>query len=311
MPRSHFLALAALGLAVSTGAQTATNGQHNAGVQAQANASASASANASGEGSKSQNSTTAGSSSSAASSTSVSASGNPASVSLSKDTSVNATLLTTLDARHSKPGDRVEAQVAQDVRQDGHVVLKKGSHLTGHVTSAQERSKDHAESSLGVVFDHALMKGGQEMPMNLSIQALAAAASQSSASLGEDEGMVASSGSLASSGGAGARGGLLGSAGGAVSGASGVAGGIAGNAGQAVNGTAGAATHSVTSTAGSAGGLNAAGQLTSGSSGVFGLQGLNLTSAASNGTQASVVNSTSRNVHLDSGTQMMLQAVNQ
>ena len=309
MPRSHFLALAALGLAVSTGAQTATNGQHNAGVQAQANASASASANASGEGSKSQNSTTAGSSSSAASSTSVSASGNPASVSLSKDTSVNATLLTTLDARHSKPGDRVEAQVAQDVRQDGHVVLKKGSHLTGHVTAAQERSKDHAESSLGVVFDHALMKGGQEMPMNLSIQALAAA-TQSSASLGDDEGMVASSGSLASPGGAGARGGLLGGASGTVNGASGVAGSVAGNAGQTINGTAGAATHSVTSTTGSAGGLNAAGQLTSGSSGVFGLQGLNLTSAASNGTQASVVNSTSRNVHLDSGTQMMLQAVN-
>jgi hypothetical protein len=57
--------------------------------------------------------------------------------------------------------------------------------------------------------------------------------------------------------------------------------------------------------------MKGGGQLTSGSSGVFGLQGLNLTSAASNGTQASVVNSTSRNVHLDNGTQMVLQVVGQ
>jgi hypothetical protein len=63
--------------------------------------------------------------------------------------------------------------------------------------------------------------------------------------------------------------------------------------------------------AGSTGGLNAAGQLTSNSTGVFNLEGMDLSSAVSNGTQASVVNSATHNVHLASGTQMVLQVVKQ
>jgi hypothetical protein len=52
--------------------------------------------------------------------------------------------------------------------------------------------------------------------------------------------------------------------------------------------------------------LNAAGQLTSNSQGVFGLNGLNLNAAASNATQGSVITSAGKNVHLDSGTRMLL-----
>ena len=59
---------------------------------------------------------------------------------------------------------------------------------------------------------------------------------------------------------------------------------------------------------GAVGGLNAAGQLTSNSQGVFGLEGLNLNSAVSSSTQGSVITSTSKNVHLDSGTQLVLVA---
>ena len=54
------------------------------------------------------------------------------------------------------------------------------------------------------------------------------------------------------------------------------------------------------------GGLNAAGQLTSNSQGVFGLNGLNLNAAASNATQGTVLTSAGKNVHLDSGTRMLL-----
>ncbi|HEV3481315.1 MAG TPA: hypothetical protein VGR97_03205, partial [Candidatus Acidoferrales bacterium] len=112
-------------------------------------------------------------------------------------------------------------------------------------------------------------------------------------------------------------GGAAGGVGGTVRGVSNVAGGatssagtvsgVAGNVGQTASGTVGATTRS----AGSVGGLNSTGELMSSSNGVFNLEGLNLTSAASNGTTASVVNSTSRNVHLDSGTQMVLQVVKQ
>jgi hypothetical protein len=56
------------------------------------------------------------------------------------------------------------------------------------------------------------------------------------------------------------------------------------------------------------GGLNATGQLASNSQGVFNMQGLNLASSASSATQGSVIASTTRNVHLDSGTQFLLSA---
>src|SRR5437879_7198270 len=49
-----------------------------------------------------------------------------------------------------------------------------------------------------------------------------------------------------------------------------------------------------------------AGQLTSNSQGVFGLNGLNLNAAGSNATQGSVITSAGKNVHLDSGTRMLL-----
>ncbi|HWZ98676.1 MAG TPA: hypothetical protein VN025_13045, partial [Candidatus Dormibacteraeota bacterium] len=49
-----------------------------------------------------------------------------------------------------------------------------------------------------------------------------------------------------------------------------------------------------------------AGQLTSNSQGVFGLNGLNLNAAASNATEGSVITSAGKNVHLDSGTRMLL-----
>jgi len=52
--------------------------------------------------------------------------------------------------------------------------------------------------------------------------------------------------------------------------------------------------------------LNTAGQLTSNSQGVFGLKGLNLSAAGSNATEGSVITSPGKNVHLDSGTRMLL-----
>jgi hypothetical protein len=85
---------------------------------------------------------------------------------------------------------------------------------------------------------------------------------------------------------------------------------VGNTAGGALNSTAnvaGNATGSVAGvTSGTAGGLNAAGQLTSNSRGVFGLNGLNLNSAAMNSSQGSIITSAGKNVHLDSGTQMLL-----
>ncbi len=95
-----------------------------------------------------------------------------------------------------------------------------------------------------------------------------------------------------------------GAATGAVTNTAAGAGGVAGGAVNSTVNAAGAAR-------GAVGGLNAAGQLTSNSQGVFGLEGLNLNAAADNSTQGSLITSTSKNVHLDSGTQLLLVAQTQ
>jgi hypothetical protein len=308
---------ATLLLSLSASAQNAPNNSPNVSAQAQTstNANASASATASQQKPASgnqQGGTQASSAGSAAATNSSTASANAGGSSLNwaDDTGIQANLLTTLDVKHSKPGERVVAQTTQDVKQDGQVVLKKGTKLVGHVTEAQARTKENKESSLGIMFDHAVMKGGQEVPMHVGLQALAAASNQTSAAASDYSQMPVSapaSGGMGRSSG----GGLVGGAGATAGGAVGATGNAAGNVGQTAGGTVGATTRTAASAAGSSGGLNAAGELTSNSKGVFGLQGLNLNSAASNATQGSVVTSTSQNVHLDSGTQMILQVMKQ
>ena len=76
-----------------------------------------------------------------------------------------------------------------------------------------------------------------------------------------------------------------------------------GNTAGAVGSTANAAEHSTSAV----GGINANGALASNSKGVFGLDGLSLNSAASSATQGSLVVSSTRNIRLESGTQMVLQ----
>lgn len=312
--------LAGLALSWTAGAQTTSSSQSSttgntqasasskqAGAQAQSNSSAAGSQQAE----ASRQKAGAQASGSASNSTSASANADQNSASLSSGTSINSELLTSLDARKSKPGDRVVARTTQDVKQDGQVVIQKHTKLIGHVTQAQARAKGTAESSLGIVFDSAVTKDGQEIPLHAAIQALAAGQAAGSAALdnGQMEGSASGIETAAAGGGARSGGGLLGGAGATASGAAGAAGRAAGNVGQTANAGLGAAGRTAGSAAGNVGGLNAAGQLTSGSKGVFGLEGLSLNSELSNAPEGSVVTSSTRNVHLSSGTQMLLQVV--
>jgi hypothetical protein len=252
---------------------------------------------------------------SAAQSSSTSASANPgnAAANISDGTKINAALATSLDAKRSKPGDQVEARVQDDVKQDGRVVLKKGTHFVGHVAQAQARANGQAQSQLGIVFDHAVLKNGQEIPLNASIQALASAQSAATAGAGADDMMAAGSGS-----GMGAVQGTARSGGGLVGGATSTAGGAAGattgtvmNTSSTLSSTAGGTLNTATRSSGAVGGLTSTGRLASNSSGVFGLEGVSLDSAASSATQGSMIVSSTKNVHLDSGTQLLLSATSQ
>ena len=223
---------------------------------------------------------------------------------------MNATLSKPVDARKAKPGDTVTATNDSDAEAADGTAIKRGSKLVGHVTRARPLDKSasgsaDAGSMLSIVFDKAILRDGREVPLNATIQAVSAA--QSAASL--DSGMGGAGMSAAGFGAGSARGGgggLVRGAGGAVTGGLGAAGSLAGGVGSGVSGAAagmaGASSHS----AGAVGGLNASGMLTSGSQGVFGIHGLQLASSSAGSAEGSVITSSTRDVRLDGGTQMLL-----
>src|SRR4029077_15068911 len=185
----------------------------------------------------------------------------------------------------------------------------KGAKLVGHVTQASARAKGESESSLGIMFDKAILKDGREIPLNVGIQAIASAQSGASAAGSEMDSMGGVGTSAAGSGAAGGRGALGGvtsTAGGAVGTMTNTAASAGGVAGGTVNSATSAGGSIAGASRGAIGGLNTAGQITSNSQGVFGQNGLNLNAAASNATQGSVITSAGKNVHLDSGTRLLL-----
>ncbi len=212
---------------------------------------------------------------------------------LQAGSTVQAELAKPVDARKSKVGDEVIAKTTHDVKSEGRVVIPKGSKLVGHVTEAKAQSEDQATSELGVAFDRAILKNGEEMPLALSIQAIGR--SQAAAAAVEDDAMATGSpattrpSSARPSGGGGVLGGVQSTAGGVVGTADSTAGGVvnsnAGAVGGAVSGSLSTATH-----------------------GVVGMPGLSLASQNSTSANGSVITSQSSNVHLDSGTEMILRA---
>jgi len=284
MARTISILVAAL-LAVS-GPLIAQSGQAGAGsTSAQTSADAAVKTNASGKQSEQEGSLAAG-------------------------TALNAQLDQTVDSKKAKVGDSVTAKTVESVKaNDKKTILPKGTKLIGHVTRAAAKSKGDAESMLAVQFDHAVLKGGQEIPLQASVQALAAAQSVTAVS-GDD---LQPMGPGPTGGGGMSGGGGRASGGGAVGGATSAAGAAAGGAASTVSRSAGEATGAANSTVGGAAsashgptGLGAGGQLIATSRGVFGLEGLALAANAGNSEEGSVITSTGKNVHLDSGTRMLL-----
>jgi hypothetical protein len=260
-------------------------------------------ASSSASGSSSVQADKSGATASSNTSTSTSANAGRSSGSLASGTAMNASLSQPVDAKKNKPGDQITAKTTEATKSEGKVVIPKGSKLVGHVTECKQRRKEEKESALGIVFDKAILKNGQEIPLNATIRALAAAQTTAASSVGGDD-LPAGGGAVGSgrASGGGALGGVRSTAGAAAGAVTNTAGNASGVANGAVNST----TNAAGATRGAIGGLNATGQLASNSQGVFGLEGLNLNAAASNATQGSLITSTTRNVHLDSGTQLLL-----
>ena len=282
-------AAAQTGASGSAGANTSVSaGQSGADVSASQNTQANA-------GSEKNNAKHQGGNASASANSSTNANASSGGAGVGNATTLQAELTKSLDAKKAKPGDEVTARVTQDVKSDGRVVIHRGSKLIGHVTEAQARTKENSESKLGIVFDKAVVKGGSEVTLNAIVQALAPGERAPAPNLGDDSGRMAAPAPM---GGGAPMGGMGEVTGAATSTVNSTLGGV--------NNTVGQAAGSTTGTVGAA----ASGTLNNTSRGVIGMEGLTLSSAASGAAnaQGSVISSTSRNVKLESGTRMVLQA---
>lgn len=220
----------------------------------------------------------------------------PAAANASANTAIQAVLTKTVDVKKAKVGDEVVAKTTHEAQTANGAKIPKGSKLVGHVTEAQAKTKGSAESTLGVIFDKAVLKNGQEVQLNALIKAVAPPAQTVSAA--DLSSMTSASSDMGSAprGGSSA-GGLLGGVTNTVGSATGMVGNTVGGVGSAAGSAIGGAT-------------SATGSLTASSSGVFGLKNIQLSNSTngSAGAQGSLLTSTSANVRLETGTQLVLSS---
>jgi hypothetical protein len=232
--------------------------------------------------------------------------GEEAAASLAAGTTLNAQLSRSLDSKKAKPGEVVTAQTTEAVKVDGKIVIPNNTKLVGHVTRASARAKGDADSVLAVQFDRAVLKDGHEMPLQVTLQAMAADQSTTRPVNGDDlQPMGNIEGGAAGAGAAGNRG-TVGGVGSTVGGA---ASGAASTVPRTIDqsGTVNSTTRAATGAAGQvAGGVDSSGELKPSSRGVYGLSGLTLNANASNAADGAVIISAGKNVHLDSGTRLLL-----
>ncbi|HEX7286479.1 MAG TPA: hypothetical protein VF532_09870 [Candidatus Angelobacter sp.] len=212
---------------------------------------------------------------------------------LAKDAILQTELAKTIDAKNAKPGDEVTARLTQDVLMNGKIILPRGTKVMGHVSEAQPHSKEHPEARLVLVFDKIAVKGGEEVARNFVIAAVAPPVAVQQASVRSDNLGVPQS--------MGSKGNLSG----------GPVGGVPSTAGAGARNPAATdtATPSINAGSGNAGGdPGPQGVLNSASRGVVGIDGLSLDSNAGSA-PASILKSTKKNLKLESGTQLLLQAL--
>jgi len=200
-------------------------------------------------------------------------------------TIIPAELAKSIDAKKAKSGDQVIAKTTIDLRsKDGSTVIPKGAKVLGHITDAKARGKDEPGSMIAVAFDKVEMKGGRDLQFNAGIQAIGKPEQNAAAYSGGGSPM-------SESGGMPTGGGAQGGVGGAKTGGMG-----APPSGSGYPGNAPAQSGAPPSAG--------AGPLSPSSQGVIGMPELSLQDSA----QGSVISSNRGNVHLDSGTQLILRA---
>ncbi|HEX3093003.1 MAG TPA: hypothetical protein VHW72_10300 [Candidatus Angelobacter sp.] len=97
----------------------------------------------------------------------------PAANAQSKGSYILVELTKGLTAKKLKPGDKVKAEVAQDVVSHGKVIIPVETELIGHVTEVCPHDSTNAESRLGIVFDRILLKNFHDISFQAVVQTVA------------------------------------------------------------------------------------------------------------------------------------------
>ncbi len=143
---------------------------------------------------------------------------------------VHAELVSKLDTKTAKAGDELVAQTKSSVKTADGTEIPKGTKLVGHVAAVQP-STGGQNSQVALLFDHAELKGGQNLPIHSEIQSIAPAGGSDSSSSMPAAGAGGMSG--ASRGGSASAGGSDSGSGSGSSGSTGSSSGSAGSSGAA------------------------------------------------------------------------------
>jgi len=162
---------------------------------------------------------------------------------ISSGTVANAELMNSVDVRKSKVGDEVILKTTKAIKMNGETTVAKGATLVGKITEIQQKTKENAQSRIGMLFDRIEGKN-LSAPVTItliSMTGLKAAAGNSDTFA--DTGVMGSSSTSAQSS---SSGGLLGGVGNTVGGVGNTVGGLVNTTTQ----TAGNVVGGVTQTAG-------------------------------------------------------------
>lgn len=227
---------------------------------------------------------------------------------LKSGTTIQAKLVKPVDAKNSKVGDEVIATTTQDVTASGKVIVPSGSKLVGRIMGVRVQSSEQSASQVGIAFNRAVLKSGKEIPVALTIQAIGSSpeAAANAAAMARASHSAYGRGVL--SGTRSTKAPVLTTA----SHTNGTKGAVLTTTSHTSE-TKGAVLTTASHTNGAA--VNTAdqppapvnGSLSASSQGVVGLPGLRLFTQTTTFATASVVSSQSNNVHLDSGTEMILR----
>jgi len=244
---------------------------------------------------------------------------------------VNGELEGKLDSKNARVGEPVVLKTTEKTKTADGMVIPKGSRLMGHVTEVQAHEKGHEQSSMGLQFDRVELKNGQSYAIHSMIESVrpSEAAMEASSMANEDAfaggpgGGAMGGGEMAGGGHAmagGHGGGLLGGGGGG-----GLAGGAAATTGRIGSGVSSGLDSTAGGTVNGVGrGLNATGNIAGNAAGdagrgvygatsgvgslgmhATGIPGVMLNSSAMGGASG-MFTAAKRNIHFDSGTQMVV-----